>query len=97
MKIKDLIKGDIYKQCRNGNTYIFEYQVNNESKIGYAYYILKNYFSKCSVNTNNGSNFSQVQEATPLEKAHLLECIKQNKFVPLENIKLPQIDWLWTV
>lgn len=89
MKIEDLVKGEVYKCIYSNTEYIFEY--NNSSS---AYFLCNSNFSK------SGWGFwrkdKNIQLATPLEKAHLLECIKQNKFVPLKDIKITQeIQWLW--
>lgn len=78
------------KDC--GTMYVF--QLNG--KKGYQCFIYNQLFRKDNDKNYNWNDYI-VEKATELEKAWLKECIKQNKFVPLENIKLIQNDWLWTI
>lgn len=96
MKQSELIEGEIYYYLCNNSPYkyIFTYykgnHPNNIDMLNHIY-----------INGNEFINFSQnewleyngakkLRLATPLEKQWLLECIKQNKFIPLEQIKLEQ-------
>lgn len=90
MKREELIENEIYYQkYSNQNTYIFKYRVESSKDIGYKCYIWVNGKTFTASSTGcNGDDFSQVRLATPLEKAWLKECIKQEKFVPLDKIKV---------
>lgn len=96
-KLKDLEENGIYAAKQEDschNKYIFKLN----GKKGYKEFISNN---NTYYNTGNDCKHTwstyYVKKATELEKAWLLECIKQNKFIPLKNIKLPQNEWLWKI
>ena len=90
MKREELIENEIYYQKYSStNRYIFKYRPESSKNIGYKCYIWIDDKSFTASSTGcNGDDFSQVRLATPLEKAWLKECIKQEKFVPLDKIKV---------
>ena len=97
MEREELIEDEIYFQhYSNQNTYIFKYRVESSKDIGYKCYIWVNgkTFTASSSGVN-GNDYSQVRQATPLEKAWLQECIKQGKFVTLDNVKINNNYRLW--
>ena len=75
---KDFEKNEILFAESNGTNYIF--QLNRIKGYGKTF--------TASSSGVNGNDYSQVRQATPLEKAWLQECIKQEKFVPLDKIKV---------
>ena len=89
----DFEENEILHAEYGSSKYIFK--SNGES--GYDEYLTNNKFKTKEGNKTFKWNNFIIRKATELEKVWLRECIKQNKFVPLENIKLPQNDWLWTV
>ncbi len=97
MKREELIEDEIYYQEYSSTSrYIFKYRPENSRNIGYKCYIWIDRKSFTVTSTGcNGDDFSQVRPATPLEKAWLQECIKQEKFVSLDKIKVNNNYRLW--
>lgn len=97
MELKDIIPGEYYSTTCNLGGYAV-ILVSNKGENNYDVFIsdYKKFYSK-NDNWNSSIIKDNLKLASLLEKAWLQECVKQDKFVPLENIKLPQIDWLWTI
>ena len=97
MKREELIEDEIYFQnYSDQHTYIFKYRPESSKNIGYKCYIWIDAKDFTASSTGiNGDDFSQVRPATPLEKAWLQECIKQEKFVSLDKIKVNNNYRLW--
>lgn len=98
MKKEGLIHGEIYRQNIEGRSYIFFLNKNigcvSFSSKGFIN-LQENSFTKYG--GNSGSNFNTIVEVSELEKAWLLECVKQGKFVPLEDIKIQNNYNLWEI
>lgn len=97
MKKENLVHGEIYFQNKT-ETYLFFLNKNDN----YVKFSEKGFINITEKKFNNwggtsGIDFNTIKEASELEKAWLLECVKQNKFIPLKKIKLPQNEWLWTI
>lgn len=98
MKKEDLIHGEIYRQNRASQSYIFFLNKN----AGYVSFSSKGFInlqenSFIKYEGNSGDNFNTIVEASELEKAWLLECVKQGKFIPLEDIKIQNNYNLWEI
>lgn len=95
-KFTDIEENGIYvaKGKSSDDKYIFKLN----GKKGYTECIFDNkgYYNYFGSNNYLWEGY-YIEKATELEKAWLLECVKQNKFVPLEKIELPQNKWLWTI
>jgi len=87
---KDFEKNEILFAESNGTNYIF--QLN--SKKGYQCFLFNQSFRK-NKDINYTWNDYVIRKSTPLEKAWLKECIKQGKFVSLDEIKVNNNYRLW--
>lgn len=84
MELKDLIKGEIY-YCTFDRDYLFEYD-GTRSNVIYLD-IINNSFSRTGWNFYTDKSVKNLRLSTRKEKAHLLACIKANKYVECPTIE----------
>jgi len=102
MKKENLVHGEIYFQDKYVNNYVVNYLFFLNKDDNEVKFLDKGFINITEKKFNNwggtsGNDFNTIKEASELEKAWLLECVKQNKFIPLKKIKLPQNEWLWNL
>jgi len=95
MELEDIIPNEYYSTiCSLGGRAVLLVSKEGENNYDYFLSTKENYFSR-----NSHWNGYKIQEnlklATPLEKAWLQECIKQEKFVSLDKIKVNNNYRLW--
>lgn len=83
-----LIEDEIYYNKAFNKCYIFKYEKNFRSK----YHIFNNRDFKSNGDFGKEEILKEIRLATQEEKDWLNECIKQQKFISLEDIKITQSE-----
>lgn len=96
LKLEELIEGEIYYHRttdKDKDGWIFQYVKERDNDIGYKVFISEsesNFIKNKGWNHYGGSK--ELRHSTPQEKEQLLQSIKANKYIPIEDIVLNSLE-----
>jgi hypothetical protein len=92
LRQEDLINNTVYRTFHNKNVYIFLFIEGEHSQ---HYIWCGSYYNKKEDGKLiNNRAFTEYEQASPIEAAHLMECIRLNKYVSIDNIKIFHDLWI---